>query len=100
MNDMPSLLPVGRLAPGEVLSFLPSAADLLPKPASGPFQFFEIEHGNLVIIGRGHTVDLAAQLTIENARDWRPVMNVPGRYSASLPQPMRGLSRHPDYRGR
>ena len=46
---------------------------------------FEIGHAGLVIIGRGHPRDLAAQITIENGRDWRRLDRLERRFLDSLP---------------
>ena len=46
---------------------------------------FEVGQTGLVIIGYGHPRDLAAQITIENGRDWRRLERLERRFLDSLP---------------
>lgn len=50
---------------------------------------FDVDQCGLVIVGRGHPRDLAAQIMIENGRDWRRLERLERRFLESLP----GLSR-------
>lgn len=46
---------------------------------------FELDQAGLVIVGRGHPRDLAAQIMIENGRDWRRLVRLERRFLDSLP---------------
>jgi len=46
---------------------------------------FDVDQCGLVIVGRGHPRDLAAQITIENGRDWRRLERMERRFLDSLP---------------
>lgn len=59
---------------------------------------FDIDHAGLVIVGFGHRTDLACQVIIENARDWRKLDRLSRRFAESLPEPSRAA--RPAGRGR
>lgn len=46
---------------------------------------FDVDHCGLVIVGRGHPRDLAAQIMIESGRDWRRREQMERRFLDSLP---------------
>ena len=46
---------------------------------------FDVDQCGLVIVGRGHPRDLAAQIMIENGRDWRRLERLERRFLDSLP---------------
>ncbi len=53
---------------------------------------FEVDQVGLVIVGYGHPRDLAAQITIENGRDWRRLERLERRFLDSLPGRSRASS--------
>lgn len=53
---------------------------------------FDVDQCGLVIVGRGHPRDLAAQITIENGRDWRRLERLERRFLDSLPGRSRASS--------
>jgi len=60
---------------------------------------FDVDHFGLVIVGRGHLTDLACQLVLECARDWRRLERLERRFLDSLPGKSRASSMAP-VRGR
>lgn len=53
---------------------------------------FDVDQCGLVIVGRGHPRDLAAQIMIENCRDWRRLERLERRFLDSLPGRSRASS--------
>lgn len=61
----------------------------VPAPVDAPetMALFDVDHTGLVIVGRGHRTDLACQLVMESARDWRKLDRLTRRFADSLPEP-------------
>lgn len=68
-----------------------NAAVTIPEvsaPADAPetMALFDVDHTGLVIVGFGHRTDLACQLVMESARDWRKLERLTRRFADSLPE--------------
>jgi hypothetical protein len=58
-----------------------------PSEAPETMALFDVDHCGLVIVGFGHRTDLACQLVMESARDWRKLDRLSRRFADSLPEP-------------